>query len=77
MKVNEIGMFEAKTHLADVIQRVLRGETFYITRRKKRVAELRPVEREKKALTRGCASNDAYLMASDFDGPMQDMKEYE
>jgi prevent-host-death family protein len=72
----EIGIFEAKTHLSDIVQRVLKGESFYITRRGKRVAELRPVVPEKLPLEHGCAANDGYRMSPDFDEPLDEMKEY-
>ena len=76
MKPMEIGIFETKTHLSDIIQRVLEGEHFYITRRGKRVAELRPVTQEQLPLEHGCARNDDYYMAPDFDDPLEEMKEY-
>lgn len=69
-------MFEAKTHLSEIIQKVLAGEHFYITRRGKRVAELRPVQKERVPLQRGCARSDGYFMAPDFDEPLEDMQEY-
>jgi antitoxin (DNA-binding transcriptional repressor) of toxin-antitoxin stability system len=72
----EIGIFDSKTRMSELIQQVLRGERFYITKRGKRVAELRPVEEEKKPLIRGCAKNTEYRMAEDFDAPLDDMKEY-
>lgn len=39
----EIGTYEAKTHLPELIERVRRGERITITRRGRPVAELRPV----------------------------------
>lgn len=39
----EIGTYEAKTHLPELIERVRRGERITITKRGKPVAELRPV----------------------------------
>jgi prevent-host-death family protein len=72
----EIGMFESKMKLSELVRRVLEGERFYITRRGKRVAELRPVEEDKKPLVRGCAKNAGYEMADDFDDPLEDMKDY-
>jgi prevent-host-death family protein len=39
----EIGTYEAKTHLPELIERVRRGERITITRHGKPVAELRPV----------------------------------
>jgi len=75
-KVREIGVFESKTHLSELIQRVMAGERFFITKRGRRVAELRPVEPEKIALRRGCGRNDGYFMAPDFDVPLEDLGEY-
>lgn len=72
----EIGMFESKTRFSELVQRVLAGERFYITRRGKRVAELRPVAEEKRPLTRGCARNPGYRMAEDFDQPLEDLRDY-
>ena len=69
-------MFESKTRLSELVQRVLQGERFYITRRGKRVAELRPVAEERKPLSRGCARNAGYRMAEDFDQPLDDLRDY-
>jgi prevent-host-death family protein len=41
--MREIGAFEAKTHLSELLAAVEAGETVRITRRGKPVAELRPV----------------------------------
>ena len=38
----KIGIYEAKTHFAQVIERVERGERVIITKRGKAVAEVRP-----------------------------------
>jgi len=40
--VSEIGAFEAKTHLPQLLQRVAAGERFVITRHSRPVAELVP-----------------------------------
>jgi prevent-host-death family protein len=42
-KPDEIGAYEAKTHLAQLLRRVAAGERFMITQRGKPVAELGPV----------------------------------
>ncbi len=76
MKDNEIGMFDAKTHLSEIIQKVMTGKKFFITKRGKRVAELRPVVEEKKDLVRGCARNPGYRMSDDFDAPIEGMEEH-
>ena len=41
--MSEIGAYEAKTHLPKLLERVLKGERFVITRHGKPVAELTPV----------------------------------
>jgi prevent-host-death family protein len=42
--VTEVGAFEAKTHLARLLDQVERGETIVITRHGKPVARLSPVQ---------------------------------
>ena len=76
MDPKDVGIFETKTHLSEIIQRVLAGERFYITRRGERVAELRPVVPERRPLERGCASNAEYEMADDFDAPLEELADY-
>lgn len=72
----EIGVFETKTHLSELLERVVAGESFIITRRGRRVAELRPVEPERLPLQRGQAKNDDYFMSEDFDAPLEDLEDY-
>jgi prevent-host-death family protein len=43
--MGEIGAFAAKTHLAELLARVERGEEFVITRHGRPVARLVPVQR--------------------------------
>jgi prevent-host-death family protein len=72
----EIGIFESKAKLSELVQRVVDGERFYITRRGQRVAELRPVQEQRRPLVRGAGKNPGYMMAEDFDSPLDDMKDY-
>ena len=76
MNEQEIGIFETKTHLSEIVQRVMQGERVFITRRGRRVAELRPVEPERLPLSKGEAKNPGYFMAPDFDDSLDDMAEY-
>ncbi len=76
MSDHEIGVFEAKTHLSEILKRVSRGEKFYITRRGVRVAFLGPAVSLPLPLTRGCAGNDDYQMSADFDEPLDDLGDY-
>ncbi|MHB1532772.1 type II toxin-antitoxin system Phd/YefM family antitoxin [Acidithiobacillus sp.] len=41
--MSEIGAYEAKTHLSEILERVRKGERFIITKHGQAVAELRPL----------------------------------
>lgn len=77
MEPKEVGMFETKTHLSEIIERVQEGQVFYVTKRGKRVAELRPAPTMRAPLSRGCARRQGYWMAADFDQTPADFAEYE
>lgn len=76
MKSTEIGVFETKTHLSEILRKVAAGERFVITRRGEAIAELRPLQPRERPLERGCAANPGYRMAEDFDEPLADLAEY-
>jgi prevent-host-death family protein len=48
MKVKQIGTFEVKTHLSQILDKVEKGEDFIITRRGKPVAKIIPLEEKPK-----------------------------
>lgn len=75
--IKEVGTFEAKTHLSRLLDEVAGGETIYITKHGKRVAELRPPKlRKHTKAKRGCAKGPGFYMAPDFDEPLKEFKEY-
>jgi antitoxin (DNA-binding transcriptional repressor) of toxin-antitoxin stability system len=76
METREIGVFETKTRLSEILQEVERGVRFIITRRHHAIAELRPLEEEKRPLERGCAANPGYRMSPGFDEPLEDLRAY-
>ncbi|MDP1902216.1 MAG: type II toxin-antitoxin system prevent-host-death family antitoxin [Rubrivivax sp.] len=47
--MESIGLFEAKTHLSELIARAERGEEVIITRHNKPVARLMPIGRKRQA----------------------------
>jgi len=47
MSNQQIGIFEAKTHLSQIINKVENGANFIISKRGKPVAKIVPVEQEK------------------------------
>ena len=75
--IREVGVFEAKTHLSRLLDEVASGETIYITKHGKRVAELRPPEQVKRTKAKfGCAKGPGFYMAPDFDEPLEEFKDY-
>lgn len=74
MDVVEIGAFEAKTKLSQLLQEVSRGRVYRITKRGKVVAELRPAA-EAPRPTFG-ANRGKIWISKDFDKPLDDFKDY-
>ena len=74
MKPKQIGAFEAKTHLSELLERVDRGQTYIITKRGRPVAELRPVAAPSR-LRFGCDAGRIRLR-KDFDAPVPGFEEY-
>jgi prevent-host-death family protein len=75
MGPQDIGAFEAKTRLSELLDKVGRGHVYRITRRGKPVAELRPVSVGSGRLKFG-ADRGRIAMREDFDAPLDDMKAY-
>ena len=75
MDPEEIGAFEAKTHLSSLLEQVRHGKRFVITKHGKRVAELKPVNATRGARRRGRLRGRIW-MAADFDAPLEDFQEY-
>ena len=73
--IKEVGAFEAKTHLARLLDEVEQGQTIFITRHGKRVAEVIPV-RSRATAKRGCAKGSGFYMAPDFEAPLEAFKDY-
>jgi prevent-host-death family protein len=65
----EIGAYEAKTHLSELLERVRKGERFVITKHGQAVAELRPITgqapEERRAIV---ARMEAFQASHDLDG---------
>jgi prevent-host-death family protein len=74
MKPKEIGVFEAKTRLSELLDRVDKGQVYVITKRGKPVAELRPPA-PIHALQFGRDAGQISL-ADDFDAPVDDLRPY-
>lgn len=76
MKLETIGIFEAKTHLSEIIDHVEQGDRYILTRNGKPVAELCPLKSVTEKRKRGIARDRTFWMADDFNAPLDDFKDY-
>lgn len=76
MAAQPIGIFQAKTHLSELVEKVQQGERFTITRHGRPVADLGPVQSQAARPKRGAARSEGFFMAPDFDAPLDDFADY-
>lgn len=74
MKPKIIGVFEAKTRLSELLDRVSQGQVFVISRRGRPAAELRPLSAS--ATLKFACDAGRVAMREDFDAPLPDFEEY-
>ena len=75
MESEDIGAFEAKTRLSELLDKVSRGHVYRITKRGKPVAELRPVADGARRPTFG-EDRGRIQIREDFEAPLDDLKAY-
>jgi prevent-host-death family protein len=75
MDIEEIGAFEAKTRLSELLDHVQRGRVYRITKRGKPVAELRPVKADVRRPVFG-RDRGRIVVGKNFDAPLADMNRY-
>ncbi|MBY0495690.1 MAG: type II toxin-antitoxin system prevent-host-death family antitoxin [Cyanobacteria bacterium] len=75
MEPEQIGAFEAKTRLSELLDKVSRGRVYRITKRGRVVAELRPVIAADRRPRFG-SDRGRVTMTGDFDAALPDMKGY-
>ena len=75
MDTEDIGAFEAKTRLSELLDKVQRGHVYRITKRGKPVAELRPVTQPGRRPTFG-EDRGRIVVSADFEAPLDDLKGY-
>lgn len=76
MDIEEIGAFEAKTRLSELLEHVQRGHVYRITKRGRPVAELRPVNADARRPVFG-RDRGRVSVGKDFEAPLADMKRYQ
>ena len=74
MKPKEIGAFDAKTRLSELLDRVDKGAVYVITKRGRPVAELRPPARKGGLMFGSDAGR--ITIGNDFDEPITDFEEF-
>lgn len=74
-RVQEVGAYEAKTHLPRLLRQTRAGKSFIITQRGKPVAELKPVESPRKKGAWGDLKGKLWI-SDDFCDPIEEMKDY-
>ncbi len=75
MPTRQIGAFEAKTRLSEILEQVSRGQVYRITRRGRPVAELRPVTPSDRRPRFG-SDRGRIVIGRDFDKPVPGMARY-
>ena len=75
MEAKQIGAFEAKTHLSELLEKVRAGRAYVITRRGRPIAELRPVQRVRRRPGFGC-DRDRVVIGANFDAPLDEFEAY-
>jgi prevent-host-death family protein len=75
MEIREIGAFEAKARLSELLEQVSRGRVYRITKRGKAVAELRPVTTGAGRPVFG-VDRSRIRIGADFEAPLDDFRNY-
>ena len=73
--IEEIGAFEAKTRLSELLDNVRRGQVYRITKRGTPIAELRPVVNPSRRPRFG-EDRGRVVIGDDFEAPLDDFKGY-
>ena len=76
MKPEDIGAFEAKTRLSELLENVRRGRSYRITRRGRPIAELRPIAESAGARLQFGCDKGRVVIADDFDAPLPGFEPY-
>lgn len=71
-----VSVYEAKTHLSELIRLVLQGEEVVISRDKKPVVRLVALSEAKPQRQIGMYPQAVKKMAEDFNAPLEDFEDY-
>jgi prevent-host-death family protein len=76
MKIEQIGAFEAKTRLSELLEHVRLGRVYRITRRGRAIAELRPIAADEADRLRFGCDRGRVVVKDDFDAPIPGFEPY-
>lgn len=76
MKIEQIGAFEAKTRLSELLEHVRLGRVYRITRRGQPIAELRPIVEDTADRLRFGCDRGQVVVKNDFDAPIPGFEPY-
>ncbi|RJP33415.1 MAG: DUF2281 domain-containing protein [Candidatus Omnitrophota bacterium] len=71
----QVSLEEARNHMIELFEAAIRGDEVFIVKNAKQQIRLTPVFANKKRPVFGCAKG-AFIMADDFDAPLDDFNEY-
>lgn len=74
--MRQVTVYEAKTHLSELIRLALEGEEIIIRRGKKPVVKLVALTEARPARKIGMYPHAVVSIAEDFDAPLQDFEDY-
>lgn len=74
--MTQVSISEAKTHLSELIQRVLAGEEIVITRRRQPLVKMVALNELSVRRRLGGAHGIIVDIAADFDAPLADFQDY-
>lgn len=77
MKAEDIGAFEAKTRLSELLEHVRQGRSYRITRRGRPIAELRPIAAPERSRLRYGCDRGQVVIGDGFDDPVPGFEPYE
>ena len=73
--MTQLDITQAKSDLSNLLDLAIQGEEIVITQDNKPVAKISPIAPALRPLKRGSAKGKVW-MSDDFDGPLEDFKEY-
>lgn len=72
----EVGIYEAKAHLAEIIRKVEAGEECIVTRRGKQIAKISPMPQDKENIRKAWKELRDFVRANPINATLEEMMEW-